>query len=213
MFPGSCWLRFSLRTALVLRAVVCVPPATLGRRAQRMLAQKRAVEATWPAGGRVIADSEDRDVGPFSAPTWKVAFGLAPSPRVTRASFASSSDEPDIRQALPRPAALTDLEEVEVRNLAIEFDFNDGRAAGLRPLDDLVERWLDGGESLTAAGFSDPLRRKLRVLWPGGRGGYLGEGDGDPWNCKGRSKVSRESSWLCGDSSVRPRGLATSEGG
>lgn len=164
MLPRSRWLRFSLRTGAVLITIVCVLLATLGRRAQRIVAQKRAVEAIVAAGGSVTTDSDDGDV-PFSAPAWKLALGFAPVPQVTEASFASSTaDAATIRQALPSLAALPDLRYVEVRNLLVEFDFDDRCAAYLGSLNELEELWLCGGKNLTATGFRRLLRPKLQVI-------------------------------------------------
>ncbi len=164
MVPRSRWLRFSLRTGAVLITIVCVLLATLGRRAQRIVAQKRAVEAIVAAGGYVITDSENGDAL-FSAPAWKLALGFAPVPKVTEASFASSSaDAATIHKAMPSLAALPDLREVEVRNLLVDFDFDDTCAAYLGSLNELEELWLCGGKNLTATGFRHLLRPKLKVI-------------------------------------------------
>ncbi|MFO0898135.1 MAG: hypothetical protein U0836_11985 [Pirellulales bacterium] len=83
---------------------------------------------------------------------------------MTKVSYAgSSADAPTVRQSLTHLAVLTEVTEVEVRNLS-EFDFDDACAACLTTLDNVEELWLCGDKNLTASGFRHLLRPKLRLI-------------------------------------------------
>ncbi|MFO0897864.1 MAG: hypothetical protein U0836_10620 [Pirellulales bacterium] len=158
-------LSFSLRNALVMMAVTCVVLAFAGRRAKRVLDQKRAAQAIVAVGGDVITDADNADdasVDPFSAPDWKLAFGLAKLPRVVEVYLPYYFEKDDgVRDALPHLAALPDLQKLEL----VGERWDDACCAYLEPLDSLLELTVEGNEALTAVGFACLVRPKLQSLF------------------------------------------------
>jgi hypothetical protein len=127
------WLRFSLRTGLLLLTVVCAFLAVAGRRVQRIAAQQRAIQAILNYRGEVDLEAppDEPPSGPSSdpagllgLPAWKLA--LTGCPRAYRAWLLVDEDQVHILREL---VALDEL-----RELALAGGLEEKPALELRKL-------------------------------------------------------------------------------
>lgn len=153
---------FSLRTALVLVALVCLVLAVGVRRAKRVLAQKRAVQAILASGGDFTTDPSEAGAGPFDAPDWKLAFGLAGIPSVTKVSLHDSTDlgYPHPQSALPHLAAFPNLPTLEI----FGDWFDDRCCKHLESLEGPLDLIVEANDGLTTQGFAELLRPRLKGI-------------------------------------------------
>jgi hypothetical protein len=157
------WLRFSLRTGILLVTVVSAILAVAARRVHRIAAQQRAIQFILSYHGDVDLEAppDEPPSGPSSdpagllgLPAWKLA--LTGCPRAYRAWLLVDEDQVHVLREL---VALDEL-----RELALAGGLGDEPALELRGLRSLEELHVDAPGSLSAAMIDKMLPPRLKKL-------------------------------------------------
>src|SRR5262249_10216224 len=131
--PKRRWFRYSLRTLLVLTALICV---VLAFKIVPALDRKRAVSAVQELGGQVIYDYEfkeknDRPPSFSEPPDWiSGILGADFSHDVAVAKIFNVRDSDRVKKAMPKLRSLRSLRELDLINIKglreSDFDFING---------------------------------------------------------------------------------------